>query len=48
MKHKIVTVARNGGYAARCETCGAITFGGFDTRTEARQALICDTETPSG
>lgn len=44
--HKIETVERGTsgdqgqykGYAARC-TCGAITFGGFGTRTEARAAL---------
>lgn len=44
-RHKIVTVARQGGYAARCEyevdgekqLC-AITFGGFPTRTAAREA----------
>lgn len=27
------------GYAARCETCTAITFGGFRTKTEAKAAL---------
>ena len=44
--HKVVTVERQGGYAARCtvvvdgvETLCGITFGGFDTRTEARAAL---------
>lgn len=44
--HKVVTVERNGGYAARCEIerdgtahlCD-ITFGGFESRTEAREAL---------
>lgn len=44
--HKVTTVPRgksgdqgqHPGYAARC-TCGAITFGGFRTRTEARDAL---------
>jgi len=38
--HRVVTLERNGGYAARCETCGDITFGGFRTRTEARAALV--------
>ncbi|WP_432244795.1 hypothetical protein ACRB8A_12385 [Arthrobacter sp. G.S.26] len=28
------------GYAARCETCGAVTFGGFRTKTEAKGALL--------
>ncbi len=45
--HKVVTVERGDGYAARCEVkrdgvthlCG-ITFGGFATRTEARAALV--------
>lgn len=45
--HRVVTVERQGGYAARCEVerdgelqiCG-ITFGGFVTRTEARAALV--------
>ena len=37
--HKVVTIERGDGYAARCETCGDITFGGFPTRTEAREAL---------
>lgn len=27
------------GYAASCETCGAVTFGGFRTKTEAKAAL---------
>lgn len=27
------------GYAARCDTCGALTFGGFRTKTEAKAAL---------
>lgn len=44
--HRVVTVERQGGYAARCTVivdgaehqCG-ITFGGFHTRTEARAAL---------
>lgn len=44
-----MTVERQGGYAARCEVdvdgqtqiCG-ITFGGFDTRAEARAALRHD------
>ena len=44
-RHHIITVPRQGGYAARCEyevdgevqLCN-ITFGGFPTRTAARQA----------
>lgn len=44
--HRVVTVERQGGYAARCEVevdgvatlCG-ITFGGFPTRTAARAAI---------
>ncbi|WP_267275764.1 hypothetical protein [Arthrobacter sp. CDRTa11] len=28
------------GYAARCETCGAVTFGGFRTKTDAKAALL--------
>jgi hypothetical protein len=28
------------GYAASCETCGAVTFGGFRTKTDAKAALI--------
>ena len=31
------------GYAAAC-TCGAVTFGGFGSRTEARAALECEGE----
>ena len=31
------------GYAASC-TCGAVTFGGFGSRTEARAALECEGE----
>lgn len=27
------------GYAASCETCDAVTFGGFRTKTEAKAAL---------
>lgn len=27
------------GYAARCDTCGAVTFGGFRTKTDAKAAL---------
>lgn len=27
------------GYAARCETCGAVTFGGFPSKTAAKEAL---------
>ena len=44
--HKIITVERGDGFAARCEVerdgeihlCD-ITFGGFPTRTAARQAI---------
>ncbi|QYF89719.1 hypothetical protein [Arthrobacter sp. PAMC25284] len=28
------------GYAASCETCGAVTFGGFRTKTDAKAALL--------
>ena len=50
-RHRIVTIERLGGYAARCEVetdgkvqlCG-ITFGGFHTLTEARSALQHDYE----
>jgi hypothetical protein len=27
------------GYAAQCDTCGAVTFGGFRTKTDAKGAL---------
>ncbi|WNT44936.1 hypothetical protein SEA_ABBYDAISY_41 [Arthrobacter phage AbbyDaisy] len=27
------------GYAASCETCGAVTFGGFASKTLAKAAL---------
>lgn len=27
------------GYAARCDTCGTVTFGGFRTKTDAKAAL---------
>lgn len=45
--HKVITVERQGGYAARCEVevdgevqlCD-ITFGGFETRTAARGAIV--------
>lgn len=30
------------GYAASCETCGAVIFGGFPTKTEAKGALDHD------
>ena len=54
IKHRIITVERGGGYAARCEVevadgvhiCG-ITFGGFRTRTDARSALTHDYERSS-
>ncbi|MET3718333.1 hypothetical protein [Arthrobacter sp. UYEF21] len=46
-KHKAVAFERgtsgdqgqHKGYAARCDTCGAVTFGGFRTKTEAKAAL---------
>lgn len=38
-RHKIATRPRNGGYLAACRDCDAITFGGFPTRTAAREAL---------
>ncbi|MEV7768305.1 hypothetical protein [Microbacterium sp. NPDC086615] len=45
--HKVVTVERGDGYAARCtvvvegvETLCGITFGGFASRSEARAALV--------
>lgn len=28
------------GYAASCETCEAVTFGGFRTKTQAKCALM--------
>lgn len=38
--HRIVTVERAGGFAARCECdCNATTFGGFQSRAKAREAL---------
>jgi len=40
LAHKITTFERGGGYAARCDTCGDLTFGGFPTRTAARAALV--------
>jgi hypothetical protein len=47
-KHKAVAFERGTygdqgqqqGYAASCETCGAVTFGGFRTKTEAKAALL--------
>ena len=30
---------RQKGYAARCESCGAVTFGGFRTKTDAKASL---------
>lgn len=50
MAHKLITVERGdayddagrrigAGYAARCTECDAITFGGFSSRTAAREAL---------
>lgn len=38
-RHAVITVTRAGGYAARCESCGRVTFGGFETRAAARDAL---------
>ena len=38
-EHKVVTFRRNHGWAARCDTCHDATFGGFPTRTAARDAL---------
>lgn len=37
-QHRIDTVVRQGGFAARCD-CGKITFGGFASRSQARAAL---------
>lgn len=39
--HRVATFRRGNGYAAACEqpNCGALTFGGFPTRTDARNAL---------
>ncbi|WP_068492493.1 hypothetical protein [Pseudoclavibacter helvolus] len=37
--HKVETHPRQGGYMARCLDCTAITFGGFPTRTAAREAI---------
>lgn len=34
------------GYAARCDTCGAVTFGGFRTKTDAKAALLHTEPTP--
>lgn len=53
-RHKVITVARGtdaegrAGYAARCETegCGAITFGGFPSRSAARAELAGHEEAP--
>lgn len=28
------------GYAASCETCGAVTFGGFASKSDARNSLV--------
>lgn len=39
MAHEVQTIERNGGYMARCLDCTAITFGGFPTRTAAREAI---------
>lgn len=38
--HRVITFPRNDGYAARCEHpgCTVATFGGFETRTAAREA----------
>lgn len=53
--HKVVTVERGTdaegcpGFAARCEApgCGAITFGGFSSRSAARDALAGHEEAPA-
>lgn len=43
--HKVVTMRRGTtwdgkpGWAARCETCGTLTFGGARSADEARRAL---------
>lgn len=48
MKHETVTFQRGHDdagrptYAARCETCGAATFGGAPTAAAAREALRHD------
>lgn len=47
-KHKAVAFERGThgydggqqGYAARCDTCGAVTFGGFSTKASAKAALF--------
>lgn len=47
-RHVVLTVERGSyghdgrqmGYAASCETCGAVTFGGFRTKTDAKAALL--------
>jgi hypothetical protein len=47
-KHKTVAFergtygwdGRQKAYAARCDTCGAVTFGGFRTKTDAKAALL--------
>lgn len=44
--HKVVTFERGGGYAARCEDCDEITFGGFASRSEAREALARHEDAP--
>lgn len=52
-RHKVVTVPRGTtddgaqGYAARCEDCTAITFGGFTSRSTARAALDGHEEVPA-
>lgn len=42
---KVSTSERNGGYMARCNDCDAITFGGFPTRTAAREAIATEHDT---
>ncbi|WP_324650986.1 DUF6907 domain-containing protein [Georgenia sp. H159] len=39
--HRIVTFERGNGYAAACEhpDCGAVTFGGFPSKADARNTL---------
>ena len=53
MTHKTVAFERGTsdyrgmvkGYAAECETCGAVTFGGFATKAAAIDALEHTEET---
>lgn len=45
--HRVVTVPRQSGYLARCEDCDAITFGGFESRSTAREALAGHESAPA-